>query len=592
MLPEPRHAHEAAVSHTASTREPVAVLRGALAACRAAVAAVAAFSLAISLLMLVVPIYMMQIFDRVLATGNLDTLLALTAIALLAVAVLGTLEAVRGMVMNGVGVWLDRSLAPEVLHSSGVRALRAGGSSGAQGLRDLAAVRNYLSGPAVFAIFDAPFVPIFIGVVFLIHPLLGWLSLGGAVVLFALALANEIATRRPVAESNARSAAALNEADAAIRNADVIEALGMMGTLEARWRKASDGYLEGHGRASDRASSIGATARTFRLGLQIAMLGVGAWLVTRNAITGGAMIAASIIAGRAMAPVEQSINGWKVMVAAQASYRRVRALLVETGPRAGSMTLPEPAGRLSVEGLIYIPAGGTVPLLRDLNFEIEAGSALGIIGPSAAGKTTLARHLVGSLMPTRGHVRLDGAELTAWNPTDRGRWVGYLPQDVELFAGSVRENIARMGEAEDEDVVAAARLAGAHEMVLALPQGYETVIGPGGGVLSGGQRQRIALARAVFRVPRLVVLDEPNANLDTEGEQALLATLRELKRLGSTVVLVAHRPSLMVSMDRLLMLREGQVAAFGPRDEVLRRLAAPGPRAVDVAPARVGESAQ
>lgn len=579
------------MSRTASPREPVAVLRGALAACRAAVVAVAVFSLAISLLMLVVPIYMMQIFDRVLATGNLDTLLALTTIAVSAVAVLGTLEAVRGMVMNRVGVWLDRSLAPEVLHSSGVRALRAGGMSGAQGLRDLAAVRNYLSGPAVFAIFDAPFVPIFIGVVFLIHPLLGWLSLGGAVVLFGLALANEIATRRPVAESNARSSAALNEADAAIRNADVIEALGMMRTLEARWRSASDGYLEGHGRASDRASSIGATARTFRLGLQIAMLGVGAWLVTRNAITGGAMIAASIIAGRAMAPVEQSINGWKVMVAAQAAYRRVRALLEEAGPRAATMTLPEPEGRLSVEGLIYIPAGSTVPLLRDVSFEIEPGGALGIIGPSAAGKTTLARHLVGSLAPTRGHVRLDGAELTGWNPADRGRWVGYLPQDVELFAGSVRENIARMGEAGDEEVVAAARLAGAHEMVLALPQGYETVIGPGGGTLSGGQRQRIALARAVFRAPRLVVLDEPNANLDTEGEQALLATLRELPRLGSTVVLVAHRPSLMVSVDRILMLREGQVAALGPRDEVLRRLTAPGPRAVDAAPVRTGEAA-
>ncbi|MCP5155358.1 MAG: type I secretion system permease/ATPase [Ectothiorhodospiraceae bacterium] len=578
-----------------AARGAPAALRDALRACRLAFVMVGVFSLAISLLMLVVPIYMMQVFDRVLATRNLDTLMALTVIAGFAVLVLGVLEAIRAMIMSRVGTWLDRALAPDVLGNVGLLAARGVAVIGAQGLRDLASVRNYLSGPAVFALFDAPFVPVFLAVVFFVHPLLGWVSVGGALALFALALTNELATRRPAAEANAQSARALNEADAAVRNADVIEALGMMSTLQARWRATSEQFLGHHAVASDRASAIGAAARGFRLLLQLTMLGVGAWLVTRNQLTGGAMIAASIIAGRAMAPVEQSINGWKVMIAAQAAYRRVRALLETDLDAAGSMTLPEPQGALTVEGLIYIPRGSTTPILRDVSFRLEPGTALGLIGPSAAGKTTLVRHLVGSLAPTRGSVRLDGADLTRWNASDRGRWLGYLPQNVELFAGTVRENIARMAPAApDEEVVAAAQLAGAHDMILALPNGYDTVIGPGGGVLSGGQRQRIALARAVFGRPRLVVLDEPNASLDSEGEQALVVALGKLAERGTTVVLVAHRPSLMATMDKMLMLRAGAVAAFGNRDEVMGRVAAPGvtgtgglaPAAVSLAGAR------
>jgi ATP-binding cassette subfamily C protein/ATP-binding cassette subfamily C protein EexD len=501
--------------------------------------------------------------------------MALTVIAAVALLVLGALEAVRGMVMTRTGTWIDRLLAADALQHSAARIRSAGAGPSAQGLRDLASIRTYLGSPAVFAIFDAPFVPLFIGVIFLIHATLGWIAIGGAIVLFGFALANEFVTRRPVAEANAKSAMAMNEADAALRNADVIEALGMMDALKNRWQAASDQYLGSYMRASDRVSLIGATARVIRLGLQVAMLGVGAWLVTQDALTGGAMIAASIIAGRALAPLEQSINGWKVLVGAQESYRRVKALLQGDAGSEGNITLPQPRGRLSVEGLIFIPPGSTEPILRDISFALEPGSSVGLIGPSAAGKTTLVRHLVGSLIPTRGHVRLDGADLSYWNAADRGRAIGYLPQDVELFAGTVRDNISRLGEATDEQVIEAARIAGAHEAILALPKGYDTEVDPIRGVLSGGQRQRVALARAVFGRPKLVVLDEPNANLDSDGEQALVQALKELKKLGTTVVMVAHRPSLMSSMDQLLMIRFGSVIAFGDREEILGNLAAP-----------------
>jgi len=543
-----------------------------LAACRTTFLMVGIFSLAVNLLMLVVPIYMMQIFDRVLATRNTDTLMALTLIAVVAIVVLGLLEAVRSMMMTRSGAWIERLLSAETLESSARRIRSDGAVPSAQGQRDLASIRSFLGSPAVLAIFDAPFVPMFIGLVFLIHPTLGWIALGGALLLFALALANEFATRSPITEANTQSALAMNEVDAALRNADVIEALGMMDALKARWRTSSDSFLNLYQLASDRGDAISAIARVLRLGMQIAMLGGGAWLVTQDALTGGAMIAASIIAARALAPVEQSINGWKALVGAQGAYRRVRTLL-ETKDAVVSMSLPEPKGKLTVESLIYVPPGTEDPVLSNISFELTPGSSIGLIGPSASGKTTLVRHLVGSLVPTRGHARLDGADLATWNSADRGRWIGYLPQSVELFAGTVRENIARLADATDEEVTEAARIAGAHEAILAMPRGYETVIDPVRGSISGGQRQRIGLARAVFGRPKLVVLDEPNANLDNDGEQALVASLKALSRLGTTVVMVAHKPSLMGAMDKVIMLRGGTVAAFGDREEILSKLA-------------------
>ncbi len=552
-------------------------LREVLSSARSVFVAVGLFSFATNLLMLAVPLYMMQLFDRVLATRNVDTLVALTMIVLVSILVMGALESVRSRLMVRCGPGIERRLSPEVLEGSARAARRgdAGSEPGGQSLRDLAAVRSYLGGPAVMSIFDAPYVPVFLAVVFLIHPMLGSIALGGALVLFGLAYANEQFTRPPVQEGNRESTRALNEADAALRNFDVIEALGMMETLKRRLRSSSGRALASHEEASDRGSMISASARVLRLTIQVAMLGTGAWLAMSDAISGGAMIAASIIAGRALSPFEQSINGWKMLIGARQAFARVRELLQREFEPGEAMTLPEPEGKLSVEGLIYIPRGSTEPVLRDISFELAPGTSLGIIGPSAAGKTTLVRHLVGSLEPSRGHVRLDSADLIQWDSTDRGRWVGYLPQDVELFAGSVRENIARLREVDDDTVVQAAMLAGAHEAILRLPQGYETLLQAGGGGLSGGQRQRVGLARAVLGNPRLVVLDEPNANLDGEGEQALMRALAELKRNGTTLVMVAHRPGVMGSMDKLLLLREGRVMAFGDREEVLGRLTAP-----------------
>ncbi|MEL7045360.1 MAG: ABC transporter transmembrane domain-containing protein, partial [Pseudomonadota bacterium] len=381
-------------------------LREVLSSARSVFVTVGLFSLATNLLMLAVPLYMMQLFDRVLATRNVDTLIALTIIVLVSILVMGALESVRSRLMVRCGTGIERRLAPEVLEYSARAARRGnvGAEPGGQSLRDLAAVRSYLGGPAVMSIFDAPYVPVFLAVVFLIHALLGWIALGGALLLFGLAYANEQYTRPPVQEGNRESARALNEADAALRNFDVIEALGMMDALKRRWRSAGGRALAYHEEASDRGSLISASARVLRLTIQVAMLGTGAWLAMSDAISGGAMIAASIIAGRALAPFEQSISGWKMLIGAQQAFARVRDLLQREFVPGDAMTLPEPEGRLSVEGLIYVPRGSAEPVLRDINFELAPGTSLGIIGPSAAGKTTLVRHLVG---PARAQTHLN-----------------------------------------------------------------------------------------------------------------------------------------------------------------------------------------
>lgn len=557
---------------------PTKKMEHIIAVCRQAFVGVGVFSAAINLLMLAVPLYMLQVYDRVLTTRSVDTLMALTVMAGGAILVLAVLEAVRGRIMSRVGLWLERELAGDMLESGVALSLRTNQTGGGQGLRDLASLRGYLGGPGLIPLFDVPFLFLFLAVIFLIHPNLGWIATAGAIVLFILALSNELTTRRPVREANAETMRALNEADLAIRNADVIEALGMLPSLQRRWERASDKFLGRQGDASDRSGAITATARFARLGIQVAMLGAGAYLVIQSELTGGAMIAAAIIASRALAPVEQSIGGWRAFVTAQGAFRRIQNLAATVSP-ANQTTLPTPEGRLSVEGLIFVPQGTAKPVLHDISFDLAPGTALGLAGPAAAGKTTLARHLVGSLVPTRGHVRLDGADLANWNPTDRGRHIGYLPQDVELFNGTVGENIARMSEASDAEIIAAAELAGVHEMVLALPKGYDTVTGNTNAVLSGGQRQLIGLARAVFGNPKLVVLDEPNSNLDTAGEQALFDTLARLKEAKSTVVMVAQKPQIMLRMDKILVLREGAMHMFSDRAEILKRLK--GPVAVD-----------
>jgi len=540
------------------------------------------FSFFLNLLMLVTPLYMMQIFDRVLASGRTETLIYLTVIAGFALLVLGLLEIVRNRVLTRISTWLDRRLSGTLI-ASAVASRLAGAPVGAQPLRDLASLRGYVGSSAVFPLFDSPWVPVFVAVIWLMHPWLGILALASAVVLFLLALANDLLTRRPLTEANGLTVGAQARAEAAVRNADVVQAMGMMPGLLGDYERANERALGYQQRAGDRAGAVLGLSKFVRLFVQVAILGAGAYLVLNDQLTAGGMIAGSILLGRCLAPVEQAIGAWRQLVGARAAYGRLQRLLGAMPERRHAAGLPEPTGRLSVERASFVPPGSNRPVLKSVSFSLEAGEALGVIGPSAAGKSTLCRLLVGVHAPSAGSVRLDGAETHSWERSEFGRHVGYLPQDVELFAGTVRDNIARMTEGDMPSVIAAAKLAGVHDMVLRLAEGYETWIGEDGAVLSAGQRQRIGLARALYGGPRLLVLDEPNANLDQDGEAALLHAIAKMKARGTTVVMVAHRPSAMIHIDRILVLRDGVVETVGPRDEVLKKVT--GPRPADANPA-------
>ncbi|WP_119419143.1 type I secretion system permease/ATPase [Desertibaculum subflavum] len=545
------------------------LLGGARRTARAVLLSAFAVSAGINLLMLTGPLYMLQVYDRVIAARHLDTLLYLTLMAAAALAVYGVLEGVRSVVGIRLGAWLERRLAAPVVAATAGIAQASGGGRGVPALRDLANVRGMLAGGALWPVLDAPWSLLFYGVVFLIHPWLGWCAVAGGLLLLAVAGANELASRRQLKAAGQKSAGALGEADAAIRNADAMLAMGLLPSFLRRWSAASDGALAHLLCAGHRSALLGAVAKAVRLGLQVATLGLGAYLAVRAELSPGAMVAASIIVARAVAPLEQSIVAWRSIVTGQAAWSRVCQLLNAAGNGPERMRLPRPAGRLTVERASFGAGPGTAPIVRQASFALEPGQALAILGPSGAGKTTLLRLLVGSLVPLAGQVRLDGGAVAEWAEADKQRHIGYLPQDVELFNASVRDNIARFTDASDEEVVQAAQLAGAHEMILRLPQGYATIVGPGGVALSGGQRQRIGLARALFGDPRLVVLDEPNAHLDAEGEQALQAAMRALKERAVTVVLVAQRLSVLALVDLVLKLRDGRVEAFGPRDAVL-----------------------
>ena len=543
-----------------------------LSACRRVLVFVALFSICVNLLTLTVPLYMLQIYDRVLTTGNVDTLLALSAMALVALAAFGLLDTTRMRILARTGAWLDRRLSGPVLAGAVAEARRAGGNVSAQGLRDLSTLCAYLGGAGIMPLFDAPWSPVFLAIVFAIHPVLGWIGIGGAVLLFGFAVANDLTTRRKLVEANDASVRALNAADAAVRNADAITAMGMLPAVAQRWQRATDRRLELQTAANDAASGIGAAARSFRLCLQASMFGVGGYLVLGNQISPGSIVAAAIVLARGLAPIELLISAWRSFVSARGACGRLAGLLDRAPVDVEGTVLPRPTGRIEMDRVTYTPPGVRLPIIRPTSFRLAAGAALGIVGPSGAGKTTLARLLVGSLQPSAGHVRLDGADVAVWSDGDRGRHVGYLPQAVELFAGTVRDNVARLDAASDDEVLAAARLAGAHETILSLPAGYDTSIGEGGVPISGGQRQRIALARSLFGDPALVVLDEPNAHLDGDGELALAVTIRRLRERGVTVVLIAQRARLMAAVDKVLVLKAGTMEALGPPDEILPRL--------------------
>lgn len=545
------------------------VLKKSVSSCRRAISGVAVISLFINILMLTAPLYMMQVFDRVLTSRSTETLFFISLIAIAALLTHALLEFVRSMAFIRVGTWIERQLGASVLARSISAALRQGKEPSVQGLRDIAALRNFLTGPSIFPILDAPWTPIFLAVVFLLHPWLGILAVLGAGMLFVLALCNELASRTLLRDAEGRSMQAVRRAEAAVRNADVIEAMGMLPNIIRHWRTDSAAGLLLQTKASARSGAITAASKFLRLVLQVGVLGVGAYLVIQNELGPGAMIAASILMARALAPVEMAISGWRSAVGARQAYARIRSLFAETPEMDAGMALPRPKGLVSVENVAFAYPKSESLTVRNVSFALQPGELLGLIGPTASGKSTLAALLVGNQVPRGGHVRLDGREISQWNSADRGRYVGFLPQDVELFGGTVRDNIARMGESDSDAIIEAAKLAGVHEMILRLPAAYDTEIGDGGTALSGGQRQRIALARAVYGNPSVVVLDEPNASLDNDGEEALLDTIALLKKHGTTVVLIAHRPSLLRDVDKVLILNEGVVRMFGRPDEVM-----------------------
>ena len=565
------------------------VLKETVAGCRRSFVHVGLFSMFINILMLTLPLYMLQIFDRVLTSRSRETLVYLTLIALAAVLVLGLLEVVRSRILVRVSSWVEQHLAPEAFERSVAASLRAKPYR-TEALRDVGQLRSFLASPGIFALFDAPWAPIFLFIVFLLHPVVGLIALAGAVLLFLLALLNELVTRTPLRAANQAAIRSMQRAEATVRNAEAIDAMGMMPAVAARWLATNREVLRHQADASDRAGTVVASSKFWRLAVQIAVLGAGAFLVVEHELTAGGMIAGSILTSRALAPVDHSIGTWKQVVAARAAYMRLRSMFQNITPRTKSMPLPPPQGHVTVERLAFAYPGSDASALKGITLEIRPGEVLAVVGPSAAGKSTLARLLVGVWPPASGAVRLDGADVSLWDREDFGRYVGYLPQDVELFAGTVRDNIARMGDMPSDAVVDAARMAGVHDMILRLPNGYDTEIGEGGAVLSGGQRQRIALARALLGPPRLLVLDEPNSNLDTEGEHALFDAIQAVRDDGGTVVIIAHRPSLLDHVDKILVLRNGRMHAFGARTEIMKLITRPRAVTEPDQAIRVGES--
>ena len=554
--------------------QPIATneLRDVLAAYAGAIRSVAIFSMVINLLLLTPSIYMLQVYDRVLPSQNEYTLLMLTGMVLGLYLFSALLEYVRSVIVIRVGEQMDAKLGRRLHAAAFEHNLRHAGGNAGQALQDLTTLRQFVTGNSLFAFFDAPWFPVYLIIIFIFNTTLGLFALCGTFLLIVLAWLNEVWTRQLMAEASSAAIESGSLATNSLRNADVIQAMGMLPGLQRQWQHIHARFVRLQSDASQRAAVISAMTRFVRAAQQSMVLGLGALLVLEGSISAGMMIAASILVGRALSPVEQVIGAWRQWSAVKSAHMRISELLATYPAMQRGMALPAPKGRIVLDAVTAIPPGAETPALRNVSFELAPGDALGVVGPSASGKSTLARLLVGIWPSTAGQVRLDGADVYLWDKEELGPSIGYLPQDIELFAGTVSENIARFGEVDSKKVAAAAQAAGVHDLILKLPKGYDTLLGDGGNGLSGGQKQRLGLARALYGDPVLLVLDEPNSNLDEAGEAALVAAIIQLRSKGSTVVLVAHRGQVLKATNKLLVLREGVVQLFGPRDSVLKTL--------------------
>lgn len=530
------------------------------------------FTAVINILMLVPSMYMMEVYDRVLASHNQYTLIMLTVMAAGLYGLTSVIEYFRSMVVLRIGAKIDAELNKRVYTASFEQNLTRDGMNAGQALTDLNTIRQFVTGAGVFAFFDAPWFPIYLAIIFMFNPWLGVFALVSTVLLVSLAWLNELVSNKALAESNTAAVKSSNLAGNTLRNAEVIDAMGMLPNMRTRWYAEHSKFLDLYQSATQRAHKITAATKFVRTAAQSLILGVAAWLVLKGEVTAGMMIAASILLGRTLAPVEQVISVWRQWAGVVSAYKRLDTLLTNNPVRASNMSLPKPVGCLSVENVSSGPAGSTIAVIKNLNFGIKTGDCLGIVGQSGAGKSTLARLLVGIGSPLFGTVRLDGADISKWNKDELGPHIGYLPQDIELFAGTIGENIARFGQVDADAVVKAATLAGVHDMILRMPNGYDTQIGVDGSGLSGGEKQRVGLARALYNDPSLVVLDEPNSNLDQVGEFALAQALRQLRLNGTTVILITHRPEIIQETTQLMVLHGGFMTAFGPTEKVLSEI--------------------
>jgi len=546
-------------------------LGDALRACRSAFIGVGLMSLMINLLYLTGSVFMLEVYDRVLPSRSVPTLVGLVILAGGLYIAQGVLDLIRGRVLGRVGTALDEALNARVFETVVRLPLTVGArNEGLQPLRDLDNVRSFLGGMGPGAFFDLPWLPFYLAICFAFHWLIGVTALVGAIILVTLTVITEFMSREPAREAMTLAARRNDLAAASRRNAEVLVAMGMSGRLTRRWSETNESYLAGNQRASDVSGGLGAIAKVMRMTLQSAVLAVGAYLVIHQEATAGIIIAGSILSARALAPVDLAIAHWKGFVAARQSWHRLNRLLGSLPVPAAQMLLQNPSERLSVEGVAIVPPGDQKVIVQDVTFALEAGHGLGVIGPSGSGKSSLIRALVGVWQPARGKVRLDGAALDQWSSDVLGRHIGYLPQDVELFAGTVAQNISRFDpDASSDAIIAAAKDAGVHDMVIKMRDGYDTQIGEQGTSLSAGQAQRVALARALYGDPFLIVLDEPNSNLDTEGDEALTRAVRGARERGAIVVVVAHRPIGIEAVDQLLVLKDGRMQAFGPKEIVL-----------------------